>query len=135
MTMPSSLDSLLQRRVRLSNQIGALGDLRAGSITATQGQCGKPNCHCHKPDDPGHDANLRLTYKVKGKSITESLPTPAAVHKAEREIAEFRHLQALHKEFVQVNSEICRLRPTEPEALPDQEKKSSKPSNKKQPAK
>jgi hypothetical protein len=39
------------------------------------------------------------------------LPDQAAVRKAEREIAEFRKLQSLHKEFVEVNAEICRTRP------------------------
>ena len=44
--------------------------------------------------------NLRLTYKVAGKSVSESLPTPAAIHKAEHEIAEFRRFQQLSREFI-----------------------------------
>jgi hypothetical protein len=48
----------------------------------------------------------RLTYKVNGKTVTESLPSQAATRKAEREIAEFRKLQALHQEFVEVNTQI-----------------------------
>ena len=68
---------------------------------------------------------------MHSKTVTQSLPTPAAVRKAEREIAEFRYLQALHKEFVEVNAQVCQLRPTEPEALPEQEKRRSKPSNRK----
>lgn len=135
MPAPASLDSLLQQRVQISHQIAALGDLRAGSITSTSGRCGKPTCHCHQPNDPGHGPNPRLTYKVQGKTVTQSLPSPAAIHKAEREIAEFRNLQALHKEFVDVNAQICQLRPTEPEALPEQEKKLSPPSSRKRAAK
>jgi hypothetical protein len=131
MTTPTSLDSLLLRRVQISEQIAALGDLRSGSITPTTGRCGKPTCHCHRPNDPGHGPNPRLTYKVHGKTVTQSLPTPAAVRKAEREIAEFRNLQALHKEFVAVNAQVCQLRPTEPEALPEQEKKRLRLSNRK----
>jgi hypothetical protein len=72
-----------------------------------------------------------LTYKVNGKTVTESLPNPAAMRKAEREIAEFRNLQGLHKEFVEVNAQICQLRPTEPDELPAQEKKLSKRSSRK----
>ncbi len=124
MPTTTSLDSLQQRRAQIADQIAALGDLRSGSITPTSGRCCKPTCHCHRPKDPGHGLNPRLPYKVDGKTVTESLPNPAAVRKAEREIAEFRNLQGLHKEFVEVNAQICQLRPTEPDELPAQEKNS-----------
>src|SRR6202165_2190891 len=97
MLLPKSLESLEQRRAQIADQIPVLGDLRGGPITYTTGKCGKPNCHCHQPKDPGHGPPPRLTYKVTGKTVTESLPDPAAIRKAEREIAEFRKLQSLHK--------------------------------------
>jgi len=130
-----SLETLEQQRSQITQRIAALGDLRSGSITPTSGRCGKPNCHCHEPDQPGHGPNLRLTFKVKGKSRTESLPNPAAVSKAKREIEEFRNFQELHREFLDVNTQICRLRPAEPDPLSQQEKKRSKPSNRRPPAK
>jgi len=133
MMMPKSLEPLEQRRAHIGQQIAALGDLRCGSITSTTGRCGKPNCHCHQPSNPGHGPNLRLTYKLNGKTVTESLPNPAAVRKTEREITEFRRLQTLHKEFVDVNAEICHLRPTEQDMLSPQEKKRLKRSSKKSP--
>ena len=129
--MSKSLESLAQRRVQVTDQIVALGDLRCGSITSTTGRCGKPNCHCHQPNQPGHGPNLRLTYKVQGKTVTESLPHLGAVRKAGREIDEFRKCQALHKEFLEVNAQICQMRPAQPDALSEQEKKRSKRSNKK----
>ena len=135
--MPSmkSLESLEQQRADLATQIAALGDLRAGSITATIGRCGKPNCHCHRSDDPGHGPHLRLTYKVNGKSKTEALPSQVAVRKAEQQVAEFRKLQGLHKEFIEVNAQICRLRPVDAPAESAQEKKRRTPSGKKSRAK
>ena len=69
---------------------------------------------------------------MQGKSITESLPGPLTMRKAEREIAEFRNLQDLHREFVEVNAQICQLRPTEPDDVSAQEKKRSRRSSKKQ---
>lgn len=131
MLMPKSLESLTQRRAQMTDQIAALGDLRCGSITSTTGRCGKPNCRCHQPDQPGHGPNLRLTYKVQGKTVTESLPSPAAVRKAEREIAEFRKYQELHKEFLEINAQICQARPAEADTLSAQEKKRSKRSSRK----
>ena len=76
-----------------------------------------------------------MTYKVNGKSVTESLPDQAATRKAEREIAEFRTLQSLHKEFVEVNARICQMRPTEPETLLPEGKKRLKRSKRKSRAK
>lgn len=135
MSVPKSLESLEQRRVSISGQIAALGDLRSGSITSTTGRCGKPTCHCHQPKDLGHGPNLRLTHKVNGKTITEALSDPAAIRKSEREIAEFRKLQGLHKEFIEVNAQICRMRPSEPDILSSEEKKRPKRSARKSRAK
>ena len=135
MMKPQSLEELEAQRVHLTQQIAALGDLRCGSITSTTGRCGKPNCHCHQPGHPSHGPNLRLTFKVHGKTVTESLPDPAAIHKAEREIEEFRTYQTLHRDFLDVNAQICHLRPSELDLLSVQEKKRSKPYNRKRRAK
>ncbi len=126
--MPDSLPELEQQRAAISQRIGQLGDLRPGSITATSGRCGKPNCHCHQPAQPGHGPTLRLTYKVDGKTVSESLPTAAALRKAQREVAAFRSFEELRRQFVQVNARICHLRPTQEEAPPAQEKKRLKRS-------
>jgi len=135
MSISKPLQSLEQQRANIANQIADLGDLRCGSITSTTGRCGKPSCHCHQPNDPGHGPNLRLTYKVEGKTATESLPDQAAMRKAEREIVEFRKLQVLHREFVEVNAQICQLRLPEPDTLSAQEIKRPQRSSRKSRAK
>ena len=129
--MPDSLDSLQAQREALLEQITQLGDLRPGSITATQGRCGNPRCHCQRRDDPGHGPNFRLTYKRKGKTITETFPTPLAQRKAEREIGEFRKFQRLSRTLLEVNEKICRLRPVAEAESDAPEKKRPKPSGKK----
>ena len=129
--MTQSLSEFEQRRQAIARQIAELGDLRAGSITTTSGRCGKPGCRCHQPGQPAHGPNLRLTYKVDAKTVSESLPTPAAILKTEREVAEFRKFQQLSREFVETNAEICRLRPTEEEPPTDQEKKRRRRSGRK----
>jgi hypothetical protein len=129
--MPDSLSDLQHRRTAIAQQISQLGDLRPGSISPTSGRCGKPACHCHQPGHSVHGPNLRLTYKIDGKTVSESLPDSVAVRKAEREVAEFRNFQQLIHEFVELNARICRLRPVEEEALSAQEKKRLKRSAKK----
>ncbi len=126
--MPLSLPDLAQRREVIVQQIAQLGDLRPGCVTGTSGRCGKPGCRCHQPGEPPHGPNFRLTYKADGKTISESLPTPAALRKAEREVTEFRRFQELSREFVETNTAICRLRPVEEETPNEQEKKRRKRS-------
>jgi len=129
-----SLPELEKRRENVLAQISHLGDFRPGSITSTQGRCGNPNCHCHRSGEPGHGPNLRLTYKVGGKTLTESFASPAAQRKAQREVAEFRRYQELSRALIEVNAQICQARPTE-DTLSAEEKKRLKRSTKKSRAK
>src|ERR1035438_1223787 len=118
--MSESLPVLESRIEELRGGLANLKDWRPGSVVGAVFRCGKPSCHCARPEDPGHGPNLRLTYKWHGKTVTEALPTPAAVRKAEREIAEFRDYQRLGRELVEVNEKICRLRPVEEQPLSEQ---------------
>ena len=133
--MPHSLKDLLQQRSDIAHQLTDLGDFRPGSITSTSGRCGKPNCRCHRPNQPPHGPTDRLTYKVENKTVSESLPSPAALAKAEREVAEFRNYRQLSQQFVEVNTQICRLRPFEDATPQPQEKKRLRRSSEKSPAK
>jgi hypothetical protein len=118
--MPDSLLDLEKRRAEVLAEISSLGDFRPGSMSTTRGRCGTPNCHCHKPDDPGHGPNLRLTYKAGGKTVTESFANPAAQRKAERELEAFRRYRELSRAYVEVNSQICRARPLEDSSSPQE---------------
>ena len=133
--MPDSLPALEAQRQALLDQISRLGDFRPGSITPTRGRCGNPHCHCHRPNDPGHGPNDRLTYKRKGKTVTETFPTPVAQRKAQREVAEFRKFQQLSRALLEVNEKICHLRPVPETAVEGREKKRPKPSRQKLPGK
>jgi hypothetical protein len=94
-------------------QVSELGDFPSGSVTTVRRRCGKPNCHCAKPADTGHSPQAQLTQKRDGKTVTQTLSSPAAVRKAEKEIAVFRRFQALAHDLLEVNQKICRLRPIE----------------------
>jgi len=123
--MPDVLSALEAERSQILRQISTLGDLRPGSISAVVRRCGKPTCHCAKPNDPGHDPQLRLTRKVDGKTVAESFAAPADFHKAQGEIHEYQRLQKLCADLVDVNERICRLRPVrkQPEKWSAEEKK------------
>ena len=62
--MLDSLPELEARRAELAKEFARLGDLRSGSISNNSGRCGKPNCRCHRPGQPVHGPNPRLTFRV-----------------------------------------------------------------------
>jgi len=127
--MSESLQALERKRAEVLQKIASLGDLRPGSLTTTQGKCGKAECCCRQPNHPGHGPHWRITYKVEGKTKSESLYEEAAIQKAEREIDEFRRYQQLSREFVELSTRICRARPTV--TTDAQEKKRPKQSSRK----
>jgi Family of unknown function (DUF6788) len=128
--MAESIQSLERRRNDIAQQIAGLGDFRPGSVTAIRKKCGKANCCCLEEHHPGHGPHWRLTYKIEGRTYTESL-TGAAIQKAEGEVAEFRKFQELSREFIEVNTAICQLRTVDSSAR--QEKKRPKASKRKLP--
>src|SRR5664280_2968796 len=133
--MPDSLIDLESRRSAVQLQIAQLGDMRSGSITGTGGRCGNPNCHCHRAGETGHGPYFRLTRKVNGKTVTETLSSPASLAKAQREVAECQRFRELGERLLDVNEQICKLRPVA-EAMPSgQETKRRKRSVKKSRAK
>ena len=105
--MPDSRMALEADRSQPLQQFLGVGDLRPGSITSTIRRCGKPICHCAKPNDPGHDPQLRLARGVSGKTVTESFPTPAACRMARQEVSEFHRFQVLSQELIALNEKIC----------------------------
>src|SRR5271163_3573791 len=133
--MPDSLLDLENRRAAVQLQIAQLGDMRSGSISETSGRCGNPNCQCQAAGGPGHGPYYRLTRKVKGKTVTETFPSPASLAKAQREVAECQHFRERGEQLLDVNEQICGLRPVTETALSAQEKKRLKSSSGKSSAK
>jgi hypothetical protein len=121
--MIDSLAQLEAKRTDLFRQLASVGDFRRGSVTATSGKCGKPNCHCAKRGDPGHGPNFRLTRRVDGKTVTETFTSPAAMHKAQQEVDEFHRFQKLCTAIVEVSEKICTLRPIEDTLTPEEKER------------
>ena len=133
--MSDFLADLEGRRDSVQAQIAQLGDMRCGSITGTGGHCGNPNCHCRRAGDPGHGPYYRLTRKKDGKTVTETFSSPASLAKAQCEVAEYHRFRELSGRLLEVNEQICELRPVEEAAASAQEKKRRKRSAKKSRAK
>ena len=126
--MPESLDELEQQRRSIFQEIVRLPDFRSGSITATRGTCGKPRCHCHQPQHPGHGPNFRLTRKQNGKTVTETFATPAERLQAQREVQAYHRFRRLAQQLLEVNEKICRARPVEQELTPQKKNSRNHPA-------
>lgn len=121
--MPDPLAALELQRSGILTQILALGDFRGGSVTAINGRCGKPSCHCHRPNQPGHGPNFRLTRKINGKSVSETFSSAAELRKAQREVESFHRFRQLCQALLEVNERICRARPVEDTLSPEEKKR------------
>ena len=110
--MSDKLPALEAARASLLHRFAELQDMRPGSVGAVFRRCGKPNCHCARPKDPGHGPHFQFTYKRAGKTITESVPNGAVLRQVEQQVAEFRNFAQLSQALIEVNRKICQARPS-----------------------
>ena len=83
-------------------QVSQLGDFPAGLGHHGHPPLRQAQLSCAKPADVGHSPQVQLTHKSDGKTVTRTLSSPAAVRKAEKEIAAFRRFQALTHDLAQL---------------------------------
>jgi hypothetical protein len=119
--MANTLSELEAQRERLKLQLSGLGDLRPGSLVGRYRKCGKPNCHCAQPEDPGHGPSWSLTHDVKGKTATRIVPK-AFVSQTREHIAEYQRLRHLTSDLVEVSEKICEARIVSGESEDDSKK-------------
>ena len=86
---------LRQRKFTLLAGLRIPPDGLPGSLSVTQGRCGKPTCHCRKGE--GHEA-WTLTFMYQGRKHVLRIPRPW-VEQARRRVAQ-------GKEFRQAVAEI-----------------------------
>ena len=101
--LDEALDRLEGRLEAIEGEIETLSkELRElhpkHAVIAKYVRCGKPNCHCAQPGDPGHGPYFYLRYKQGGKLVEEYLGTKPPEVEGEGEGAipagEYRRLQA-----------------------------------------
>jgi hypothetical protein len=68
---------------------------------------------------------------VEGKTVTETFSSDAALRKAQREVEEYHRFRRLSQQLLEVNEQICRLRPNLTEPSAGEKKKRSKRFRKK----
>jgi hypothetical protein len=111
--MIEPLQAMEQKRSRLFEQLQSLGDFRPGMISVNYRKCGKPNCVCARPGHPGHGPQYLWNTTQQSKSRAQSLRLGPELKKSQ-EVERHCRFLALCRELVEVNEQICQLRPVAP---------------------
>jgi hypothetical protein len=111
-------------------EMGALGAMRRGSLSERVRPCGKPNCHCKQPGNPGHGPTYSLTYKVGGKTQMETIPAHR-VPAIRQQLENRKRFAELSQRFLEINEELCRQESVEKNAVEASGKKNSGKRSKK----
>ena len=109
--MTESLMVLEERRQQLYEQLISIGDFRPGMISARYRKCGRGNCACAQPGHAGHGPQYLWNTTQRGQSRAQNLHLGPELQKVESELENYRRFVELCGEIVQVNEQICRLRP------------------------
>lgn len=105
------LKTFEMRRDGLYQEIVSIGDFRPGIISETFGKCGKKNCICHQKGHPGHGPRYLWNTTRKGKSLAQHLRLGPELDQAYKQVERGRRFQKWCQEAIEVNEQICRLRP------------------------
>jgi predicted transcriptional regulator len=109
--MNTILSSLEGKREQLYRQLQETGDFRRGTISVLYRKCGKKNCVCAKEGHPGHGPRYLWNATIGGKSYAKNLKLDSDMEKYQEEIANHQRFQKLCAEIVEVNEQICEMRP------------------------
>jgi len=70
--------ALTAERERLAVMLAGVGVFTPGSFQESWTKCGKPGCHCMRPDDPGHGPFYSVARYEGGRMVTRRVPADLA---------------------------------------------------------
>ena len=109
--MQETLEALELQRIKLHQQLKAVGDFRPGTISVNFRKCGKKNCACARAGHAGHGPQYLWNTTQRGQSRAQNLRMGAELEKVRKELENHTIFLRLCQELVEVNEKICHLRP------------------------
>jgi len=109
--MSETLSSLERKRDQLYKRLQDIGDFRRGTVSVLYRKCGKKNCACAQEGHPGHGPLYLWNATIGGKSYAKNVKLGPDMEKYQEEITNHQNFQKLCNEIVEINEQICNLRP------------------------
>ena len=111
--MQETLEALELQRIKLHQQLKAVGDFRPGIISVNFRKCGKKNCACARAGHAGHGPQYLWNTTQRGQSRAQNLRMGTELEKVRKELENHTIFLRLCQELVEVNEKICHLRPVQ----------------------
>ena len=109
--MTDDLKTYEIKRDGVYERLDSFGDFRGGTISVSFSKCGKKHCICHQKGHPGHGPRYLWSTTRKGKSLAQHLRLGPELDQVRRQVETGQRFQAWCQEVVEMNEQICRLRP------------------------
>ncbi len=111
--MSSKIKQLEERRSNLMKQLTMIGEFRRGTISVNYRKCGKPECRCAKDESQRHGPQYLWNATIGRKSVAKNLRLGPEVEKYIHETNEYKKFIKICEELVEVNEQLCDVRPIE----------------------
>jgi hypothetical protein len=108
--MDTRREATLQRQIdKVKRDLGALGDLRPGSLSTQYNVCGSPGCRCKADPPVKHGPYYQVSYTRNGKSSTkfvkkEDLP------EVRKQLKNYQCMKLLMEKWIDLAMELSILR-------------------------
>jgi len=106
-----TLDQLQQLRSLVLDRIAAVPTFRRGSLQVGYRKCGRPNCRCARPGEPGHGPRGLWTRTAKGPGGSRGQYIPLEqIEQVRGELDSYAEFAGLIEDYVEINEELCKAR-------------------------
>lgn len=108
--MNSRREATLQRQIdKVKSDLGALGDLRPGSLSTQYNVCGTPGCRCKATSPAKHGPYYQVSFTRKGKSSTKFVKKPD-LPEVRKQLKNYESMKLLIDRWIDLATELSTLR-------------------------
>ena len=108
--MDTRREATLQRQIeKVKRDLGALGDLRPGSLSTQFNVCGSPGCRCKADPPVKHGPYYQVSYTRKGKSSTKFVKKQD-LPEVRKQLKNYQRMKLLMEKWIDLAIELSILR-------------------------
>ena len=108
--MDSRREATLQRQIdKVKSDLGALGDLRPGSLSTQYNVCGTPGCRCKATPPVKHGPYYQVSFTRKGKSSSKFVKKPD-LPEVRKQLKNYERMKLLIDRWIDLATELSTLR-------------------------